>query len=150
MPQTISGFGLISKVDDSVLLQWTLLPSSLEYGVRPDGTAEVRIQGLRSDWEDGKYKIAPVSWEVPDPPVNTMISCSTLLSRLTDVEYAGIRKAVAAQVTAGNGQMARWLDLAQSGMPIDVSNPTVQGIKGQLVSSGLLPQARADAVFAVP
>jgi hypothetical protein len=82
-------------------------------------------------------------------PAQHFVSFQTIISRLTDLEYTGVKKAIAAQVQANNATVPRWYDLAQGKLTIDLNDSMTITIKGLLVSSGLLTQARADAVFAV-
>lgn len=67
---TVNGFALIRKSDNVTVQQWSAIPSRIEYGVQPDGTALVRIDGAQSGWGDGTYTIGAYSWTVPDagPP----------------------------------------------------------------------------------
>ena len=89
------------------------------------------------------YASAPIPAPIP------FVTLSTLIQRLTGAEYVAIKKAIAAQIAANNGTVALWYDIAQSGQPINLNDAQTVTIKALLVSSGLLTQPRADAVFVV-
>ncbi len=86
---------------------------------------------------------------LPPPPV--YIQALTLLGRLLPAEYVAIRQAAAAELSAGNGQMEQWLDMARTAPGgVNLIDPATVVAKAAMVSAGLLTQARADAVFAAP
>jgi hypothetical protein len=87
----------------------------------------------------------------PAAPANNpvYVPASTVLGRLTAAEYTAIMQASAAQLAAGNGQLAHWLDMARTSQQgIDLSDSATKAAAAALVSGGQLTQARVDVIFA--
>lgn len=88
-----------------------------------------------------------------DPNASTnnpvILPFSEMLSRLTDAEYTGIMAAVAAQITAGNAAVPRWIDNAKA-LGINLNDPNTATVQNKLVTANLLTSARVPVVFAAP
>ncbi len=82
------------------------------------------------------------------PPGPKFVPTFVALGRLTAQEYTGIMQASAALLAAGDGSLARWLDMARTDTQgINLNSPDTAAAKAHLVSSGLLTQQRADVVL---
>ena len=121
---------------DGVYKVVTIVPAVVPGGQMATGPATYSINGQ------------VVTQTIPTQalPANTFIPYVVFLSRLTDVEYTNIKKAIATQITGGNATVARWYDkIMLNG--IDTTDANTATIKALAVTASLLTQARADLIF---
>jgi hypothetical protein len=76
-----------------------------------------------------------------------ILTADAFISRWTNQEYLGLLKQRAADVTANKIGNAKNWDQVCSGDHIDLNKKKVQSLKQDLVTDGILTQARADAIF---
>lgn len=109
-------------------------------------TGEVSIAYDSSVPNQLKLNVTRTYQDNPAPPPSPVITWTTFVARFTDVEWAGVKKAVTSQENTGNGALSRWIALATF-QGIDVTAAQTLTYKAQLVSAGILTQPRADAIF---
>ena len=101
------------------------------------------------DWR--KYQAWLADGNTPDPyvapPATFMLDGLVFLARLSDSEYTNIVAAANSALAQGNGQLSRWIDMLRLRGEIDLAGDAARAAKASLVASGLLTQARADAIF---
>lgn len=93
--------------------------------------------------------------DIPDNPTpseepSTKVDGLTFLKRLSPEEYATIITASDHALAAGSPQLALWLDMVRVNSGVDVAGPDATMAKQFLVQSGLLTEARAERIFALP
>jgi hypothetical protein len=78
-------------------------------------------------------------------PINplTTIPTGDFISRFTNAEYLALEK----RRTTDNGKMAKDWDNVTSDVGVNMNKKKTQTLKSNLVSDGILTQARADVIF---
>jgi len=79
---------------------------------------------------------------IPEDPLPTL-GTDEFISRFTNAEY----KALQQLRTTDNGKMAKDWDIVTSSSSINLNKQRTQTLKTNLVTAGILTQARADAIF---
>lgn len=80
-------------------------------------------------------------------PTLSVIPYAAFISRWTVAEYAKLLQGRAAAVTSGNVTLMQQFDIFSATGVIDLNNPAVTTAKAQIVTAGILTQARADVIF---
>jgi hypothetical protein len=84
-------------------------------------------------------------------PIDTKavgLSTEEFISRWTNAEYLALEKKRAADITANKVGNAKNWDQVIAGSTINMNKQKVQSLKADLVTDGILTQARADEIFA--
>lgn len=120
-----------------------------KYVIRNEDGATIPNDPANRDWEE--YQLWLADGGVPDPYVQPVIepiqSTSDFIARFTNAEYAklGNVRVVDAQGTKV-GISKNW-DIVVLADVIELSKQKAQTLKAQLVTTGVLTQARADEIF---
>lgn len=87
--------------------------------------------------------------DVHDPTKqrSSVLSCDEFISRWTNQEYLALEKKRAADIAANKVGHAKNWDQVCGGEIIDCNKQKVQSLKADLVTDGILTQARADEIF---
>lgn len=78
-----------------------------------------------------------------------VLPTSVFVARFTNQEYLALEKQRAADITANKIGNAKNWDIVLAETTVDMNTQKVQTLKADLVTDGILTQARADEIFAV-
>jgi len=78
-------------------------------------------------------------------PSDDVLLTDEFISRWTNAEYRLLQD----RRMADNGKMGKDWDVTTAGSCIPVHKQRTQSLKADLVSAGVLTQARADAIFSI-
>jgi hypothetical protein len=78
-----------------------------------------------------------------------VLPTSTFVARFTNQEYLALEKKRAADITANKVGNAKNWDIVVTEVTVDMATQKVQTLKSDLVTDGILTQARADEIFSV-
>lgn len=79
-----------------------------------------------------------------------IIPTTEFIARWTNAEYLALEKKRAADITANKVGNAKNWDVVVTEDNIDMNKQKFQNLKADLVTDGILTQARADAIFDTP
>lgn len=82
-----------------------------------------------------------------DPTVKNIIPFYIFIARWLDAEYALLMQRRATAIGAGNVTLVKQWDTAATRGFVDLNTPAAQNFKANVVSAGILTQARADVIF---
>jgi hypothetical protein len=119
--------------------------------VRTADSASIPNDPANQDWQHYQAWLAASNTPdpyvaLPTPPI--VLDGSTFLGRLTDAEYAAIVGAAQTALAAGNGQIARWLELVRMQSGVNLGSEQVTAAKAWLTSAGIMTADRVAVVFA--
>lgn len=75
------------------------------------------------------------------------VSTSDFVARWTNAEYLSLEKKRAADIAANKVGNAKNWDIVTAGSTINFNSKKCQSLKADLVTDGILTQARADEIF---
>jgi hypothetical protein len=84
----------------------------------------------------------------PTKQRKSICTADEFISRWTNAEYLALEKKRAADITANKVGNAKNWDIVCAGDHIDLNKQKAQSLKQDLVTDGVLTQARADVIFA--
>lgn len=76
-----------------------------------------------------------------------LVSSSEFIRRFTDAEYLALKQKYDAEVTAGDATSTKKWDIVIAAQQLDLNGTDAQVLKSDMVSDGILTQARADQIF---
>jgi hypothetical protein len=83
-----------------------------------------------------------------DPVVKNIITFDDFIGRWTNAEYRLLLQSRATAVQGGSFAIPKSWDIAFARGQINLNNQLMQSLKSDIVSAGILTQARADVIFA--
>ena len=83
----------------------------------------------------------------PTKQRKSVCTADEFISRWTNAEYLALEKKRAADITANKVGNAKNWDIVCAGDIIDLNKQKAQSLKADLVTDGVLTQARADEIF---
>lgn len=83
-----------------------------------------------------------------DPVVKNIIQFDDFIRRWTNAEYRLMLADRAAAASGGSMSVAKNWDVAFARGDVNLNNQLMQNLKADIVTAGILTQARADAIFA--
>lgn len=122
-------------------------PFVIPEGKRPIGSAKYLFNDKNEVVEIFETEDIPLP--SPPTPPRKIILASDFISRFTDEEYSGIKKAASAQMDQGIAQLQKWIDVATTDGYIDLDRPATMEAKAALIAANLLTQERADIIFSI-
>ena len=84
----------------------------------------------------------------PTKQRKSICTADEFISRWTNAEYLLLEKKRAADIAANKVGNAKNWDIVCAGDIIDLNKQKAQSLKADLVTDGVLTQARADVIFA--
>jgi hypothetical protein len=78
-----------------------------------------------------------------------VLPTSVFVARFTNQEYLALEKKRAADIAANKVGNAKNWDIVVTEVTVDMATQKVQTLKADLVTDGILTQARADEIFSV-
>lgn len=82
-----------------------------------------------------------------DPVVKNVIPFDQFIQRWLDAEYTLLMQRRATAITNGNITLVKQWDTALAAGKVDLNSPAAINFKNNMVSAGILTQARADVIF---
>jgi hypothetical protein len=94
-------------------------------------------------------EIAAADNVVATIPANTLppLESADFINRFADAEYLLLKQKQQTDITGGNAGSTRLWDIVIGKNSLDMNSADAQTLKAQLVTDGILTQARADEIF---
>jgi len=125
------------------------LTATDKYVVRTTDGATIPNDPDNRDWVEYQEWLADGG--VPDPYVHPVIepieNTSDFIARFTNAEYAKLGNVKVLDAQANKVGISKNWDIVVLADTINLSNQKAQTLKSQLVTTGVLTQARADEIF---